>query len=106
MWGDGSQRRDFFLLLDLEPFDLEDEEVPFAGIFSVFPARIASPVMPFAFLSSSMVTPYFLEMEDRDSPDLMRWSVVLGVAVALAFPEDLDEACFCEELPRVLRLSA
>lgn len=69
----GQRRRflDDFLDLEVPEDDLADEDEPaFAGILSVSPALKRSLVIPLAFFISAMLTPYFLEMLLRVSPDL------------------------------------
>ena len=58
-------------------FFLADEEdelfVAFEGIFRVAPALRLSLVMPFACFIWATVTPYFLAIVERFSPDLTLW---------------------------------
>ena len=73
---------------------MEDFEVPvfLAGIFNVCPTRIISFVIPLACLSCAIVNPYFLEIDERVSPDFTLCVVAAG---AEAVFDVVVEFCFC-----------
>lgn len=66
----------------------EDDVDVLAGILRVFPARIASLLMPLAFLIASTDTPYFFDIDDSVSPFLIECSVAFAGWVVVFFDAD------------------